>query len=225
MTLLLLQEQINQKLADAVVSSVIAYDELTIEINRSAWPKVALILRDEPSFAFEQCVDLCGVDYLTYGLSEWETTEANNSGFERGVIRNPAEQKKIESWTKPRFAVVYHLLSLQHNQRLSVRVFPDENNLCIDSMISIWPSVNWYEREAYDLFGIVFQNHPDLRRILTDYDFSGHPFRKDFPLIGHVEMRYDAKTERVIYEPVSIKPRTLVPKVIRQDNRDITNHE
>jgi len=223
MTLLLLQEQINQKLADAVISSAIAYDELTIEINPSAWLKAALMLRDDPSFAFEQCVDLCGVDYLTYGLSEWETEKANNSGFERGVIRDVAQQEKITPWTKPRFAVVYHLLSLQRNQRLTVRVFPEETHLAIDSMITVWPSVNWYEREAYDLFGIVFHSHPDLRRILTDYDFSGHPFRKDFPLIGNVELRYDAKTESVIYEPVSIKPRTLVPKVIRQDNRDVNS--
>jgi NADH-quinone oxidoreductase subunit C len=221
MTPLLLQEKITQKFSDAILSSVVAYDECTVEIKRDAWQEVAHMLRYDETLAFVQCIDLCGVDYLTYGLSEWETTSANNSGFERGVIRNPENQEKILSWQNPRFAVVYHLLSIQHNHRLTVRVFPDENTLSIDSMVTVWPAVNWYEREAYDLFGIVFTHHPDLRRILTDYDFSGHPFRKDFPLIGNVELRYDAKTESVVYEPVSIKPRTLVPKVIRQNNRDI----
>lgn len=220
MTLTSLQEQIQQHLASAVVSRAIAYDELTIEIASDAWQQAALILRNAPNLAFEQCVDLCGVDYLSYGLSEWETNQATSEGFERGVTRDLAQQEKIHPWTQPRFAVVYHLLSLKLNQRVRVRVFPTEEDLLIDSMISVWPSVNWYEREAFDLFGIMFKGHPDLRRILTDYGFVGHPFRKDFPLIGNVEVRYDAKTERVLYEPVTIKPRTLVPKVIRTDNRE-----
>lgn len=220
MTLTSLQEQIQQHLASAMVSSTIAHNELTIEIACDAWQQAALILRDEPALAFDQCVDLCGVDYLSYGLSEWETNQATSEGFERGVIRDRAHQEKIHSWTKPRFAVVYHLLSLKWNQRVRVRVFPTGEDLLIDSMISVWPSVNWYEREAFDLFGIMFAGHRDLRRILTDYGFVGHPFRKDFPLIGNVEVRYDAKTERVLYEPVNIKPRTLVPKVIRTDNRE-----
>jgi NADH-quinone oxidoreductase subunit C len=221
MTLMLLKEKIQHHLADALVDCTIQCDELTLEIKSDQWLSAAYILRDEPDLAFQQCVDLCGVDYLTYGLSEWETSQATATGFERGVERDISAQQKIYSWNKPRFAVAYHLLSLKWNQRLRVRVFPEEKTLCVDSMLPVWPSVNWYEREAFDMFGIVFNNHPDLRRILTDYGFVGHPFRKDFPLSGNVEVRYDAKAERVIYEPVNIKPRTLEPKVIRQDNRAI----
>lgn len=211
-----LQEKIQHHLQDAVRGSNIAFGELTIEIDSAQWLASAFILRDEPELAFEQCVDLCGVDYLTYGLSEWETIQASASGFERGVKRESVEQEKINAWVKPRFAVVYHLLSMKWNQRLAVRVFPTQEALMIDSLLPVWPSVNWYEREAFDLFGIIFRDHPDLRRILTDYGFVGHPFRKDFPLIGNVAVHYDAATERVIYAPVDITPRTLVPRVIRE---------
>ena len=191
-----------------------ALGEITLEIAPENLLDTAKILRDEPSLAFDQCMDVTGVDYLYYGLSEWETTKATGSGFERAVEKG-AERERIIPWDKPRFAVVYHLLSLKHNWRLRLRVFPPQDTLMLPSLIDIWPSVNWYEREAFDMFGFLFSGHPDLRRIMTDYGFVGHPFRKDFPLSGHVEVRYDAAAKRVVYEPVDIKPRVLVPKVIR----------
>lgn len=149
-------------------------------------------LRDDPEFSFEQLVDICGVDYSLY---------------------------RDGSWQGPRFAVVYHLISYRLNQRLRLKVFIAENQPIVPSVVDVWASANWYEREAYDLFGILFDGHPDLRRLLTDYGFIGHPFRKDFPLIGNVEMRYDPEKQRVVYEPVSIEPRITVPRVIRHDNR------
>jgi NADH-quinone oxidoreductase subunit C len=171
-------------------------------------------LRDE--FGFEQLMDLCGIDYSTYGQADWDTQQATRSGFSRGV--SPAiHQEKPKHYS--RFAVVYHLLSIQHNQRLRVRAFIDHDPIRIDSVIPVWSVANWFEREAFDLFGILFDGHPDLRRILTDYGFVGHPFRKDFPVSGNVEMRYDPEKKRVVYEPVSIEPRVLVPRVIRSDNR------
>lgn len=174
-------------------------------------------LHEEDEFYFETLVDLCGVDYLDYGKSEWRTQSTSETGFSRAVTL----EEKIEnvSWNKPRFAVVYQLLSLKNQNRLRIKVFLDEDSLKVPSVVSIWSAANWYEREAFDLFGIVFEGHPDLRRLLTDYGFVGHPFRKDFPLIGHVEMRYDAAKKRCVYEPVSIQPRVLVPKVIRDDSR------
>jgi NADH-quinone oxidoreductase subunit C len=174
-------------------------------------------LRDAPEFQFEMLMDLCGVDYLHYGVSDWSTEQATETSFSRGV--EPTHSGLQISWDKPRFAVVYHLLSIQHNQRLRLKTFTDNDPPIIPSVIEIWNSANWYEREAFDLFGILFDGHPDLRRILTDYGFIGHPFRKDFPVSGNVEMRYSAKEGRVLYEPVSITPRTLVPKTIRDDNR------
>jgi NADH-quinone oxidoreductase subunit C len=158
-----------------------------------------------------------GVDYLQYGRVEWTTLDSTASGFSRGVDRSAEEVAPAK-----RFAVVYHLLSVSNNNRVRVRCFcePGEPPL-IDSVCDIWASANWFEREVFDLFGILFQGHPDLRRILTDYGFIGHPFRKDFPLIGNVEVRYDAEKGRVVYEPVSIEPRTLVPRVIRDDSRYI----
>lgn len=204
-------------LGDAIVDFQISFDELTLELKPEALRESCYILRDEPELHFSQCIDICGVDYLTYGTSEWETDKATGSGFDRGVERDEPEQ--IMVWPKPRFAVVYHLLSLQHNQRIRLKVFPPKENLIIDSVVMVWPSADWFEREAFDMFGILFKDHPDLRRLLTDYGFVGYPFRKDFPLIGNVEVRYDAAAERVVYEPVSIKPRVLVPKVIREDNR------
>lgn len=202
---------------------ILALDELTVEIPPASLLNVCHQLRDLPEFDFKMLVDVCGVDYLHYGLDDWQTASSTETGFSRGVL------SKLERETpgKPnRFAVVYHLLSLSNNQRLRLRVnIPDGEEIMVDSVMSIWPSANWYEREAFDLFGIVFKGHPDLRRILTDYGFVGHPFRKDFPLIGKVEARYDAKLKCVVYEPVSIEARILEPKVIRRDNRYLCEGE
>jgi NADH-quinone oxidoreductase subunit C len=193
-------------------------DELTLEIPASTLPAVARQLRDEPSLAFEQLLDVCGVDYLEYGGHEWRSMDATAKGFSRA-----AHVVSTGSYSKGRLAVVYHLLSLTHNRRLRLRAFAEGEPPIVPSLVEVWSSANWYEREAFDLFGILFDGHPDLRRILTDYGFIGHPFRKDFPLIGNVEMRYDATQKRVIYEAVSITPRVLVPKVIRDDNRYLQN--
>ncbi len=193
-----------------------AFGETTIEIRARHLPEVARLLRNSEDFQFDQLVDLCGVDYLAYGVDEWATEEATASGFSRGV---EVQEEDHVRWTKPRFGIVYHLLSHNLNHRLRMKVYVKESNPMLDSVTDIWASADWYEREAFDLFGILFEGHPDLRRILTDYGFVGHPFRKDFPLIGNVEIRYDAKAGRCVYEPVSIEPRTLVPKVIRKDQR------
>lgn len=207
-----LQNLLSTHLGEFIRESNFDRGELTIEIAAQDIKSVCLILRDNPVFRFEMLMDLAGVDYLHYGLSEWTTDSATSTGFERGV--KPLEQV-TNPWTKPRFAVAYHLLSIFYNHRLRIKVFLPEENPMVDSVTNIWPSANWYEREAFDLYGILFANHPDLRRILTDYGFVGHPFRKDFPLSGHVEVRYDKKQKRVIYEPVDITPRVLVPKIIR----------
>lgn len=191
--------------------------ELTYTIGADALVSTALAMRDEEPFRFEQLIDVCGVDYLAYGQSEWTTNASTSQGFSRGV--NRAAPKRTVGNPK-RFAVVYHLLSVHHNRRVRLKVWcPDEDYPVIDSVTEVWPAANWFEREAFDLYGILFTGHPDLRRILTDYGFVGHPFRKDFPLSGEVEMRYDPEQGRVIYEPVSIAPRVLVPKVIRHDHR------
>nr|PZN64845.1 MAG: NADH-quinone oxidoreductase subunit C [Pseudomonadota bacterium] len=191
-----------------------ALGELLYDVAAADLVEVAKALRDE--IGFEMLVDMCGVDYSTWGVDEWRTNSATSRGFSRAVIRGgegPVHQG-------PRFAAVYQLLSIQHNTRLSLRAFcPDDEEPVLDTLTGVWPSVNWFEREAFDLFGIVFAGHPDLRRILTDYGFIGHPFRKDFPLSGNVEVRYDEAKGRVVYEPVSIMPRTLVPRVIRDDAR------
>jgi NADH-quinone oxidoreductase subunit C len=195
-------------------------DELTYELHKSELLKVARALRDEKEFRFEMLVDLCGVDYLTYGQSEWETEEATNSGFSRAAIPKNIVPDADATFDARRFAVVYHLLSISTNRRLRLRVFTGPDNPpIVPSVVDIWNSANWFEREAFDMFGVLFEGHPDLRRILTDYGFIGHPFRKDFPLIGNVEVRYDPERSRVVYQPVSIEPRTLVPRVIREDNR------
>lgn len=205
-----LKATLEEVLGDVTLS--LACNELTLTLRPDQLSATCLILRNHPQLAFAQCVDVCGVDYLLYGQSEWQIDKATSTGFDRAV---PATPVLNQAWHAARFAVVYHLLSVQHNHRLRLKVFLKEDML-LPSVIDIWPSVNWFEREAFDLFGILFENHPDLRRLLTDYGFIGHPFRKDFPLSGHVEVRYDAKQARVIYEPVSIKPRVLVPKVIRE---------
>jgi NADH-quinone oxidoreductase subunit C len=181
---------------------------------------IATALRNEAEFGFEMLMDVCGVDYLSYGDDEWTTASATGTGFSRGVAREPVILDESDEFDPRRFAVVYHLLSIQHNFRLRLRAFTGtENPPMMRSVVDIWNGANWFEREAFDLFGILFVGHPDLRRILTDYGFVGHPFRKDFPLIGNVEVSYDSDKGRVAYQPVSIEPRTLVPRVIRDDNR------
>lgn len=217
MTATTLLTQLESRFNDAILNATVVLDETTLEIKPDQLVAVCTALRDEPDFAFNQLMDVCGVDYLHYGLADWETQAATATGFSRGVM--PDSER--EDPAKPnRFAVVYHLLSTIKNHRLRLRVnLQDIAELIVDSVMSVWPSANWYEREVFDLYGILFRGHPDLRRILTDYGFVGHPFRKDFPLIGKVEARYDATLKRVIYEPVSIEPRILEPKVIRHDHR------
>ena len=192
--------------------------EATYEVASAQWLKIAATLRDHADLKFEQCMDVCGLDYLEHGRAEWKTDSATHSGFSRGVSRGVAQAAPPPPGK--RFAVVYHLLSITHNHRVRVRVFcPDDTQPMVDSVTAIWAGADWFERETFDLFGILFKGHPDLRRLLTDYGFIGHPFRKDFPLSGNVEVRYDPEKGRVVYQPVTIEPRTLVPKVIRHDNR------
>ncbi len=197
----------------------------TLEVSVDAWLEVCRALRDEEVFSYEQLTDLCGVDYLSYGQSEWDTEDASTEGFGRAVEGlgpgrfNWADRPEAGD-IKQRFGVVVHLISMKHNTRLRLRCYaPDEGMPIVPSLVEIWSSSNWYEREAFDLFGIVFEGHPDLRRIMTDYGFTGHPFRKDFPLIGNVAVRYDEQKKRVVYEPVEIEPRVGVPRVLRDDSR------
>jgi NADH-quinone oxidoreductase subunit C len=193
-----------------------ADSQLVAEIPAGDLLATATLLRDAPELQFAMLIDVAGVDYLDYGRSEWQAEKATFTGFSRGVNEDAGHTLRDGR----RFAVVYQLLSLAHNWRLRLRVWcPDDAEPAVDSVTGIWASANWFEREAFDLYGILFRGHPDLRRLLTDYGFIGHPFRKDFPLIGNVEVRYDAALKRVVYEPVTIEPRTLVPRVIRHDNR------
>lgn len=172
--------------------------EVTLEVAAADYKAVALTLRDDPALSFEQLIDLCGVDYSTYGEG---------------------------AWVGRRFAVVSHLTSIKHNVRLRLRVFaPDDAFPVLDSVLAVWPSVNWYEREAFDMYGIMFAGHNDLRRLLTDYGFIGHPFRKDFPVSGYVEMRYDAEKGRVVYQPVTVEPRENTPRVIRETHYGEVGH-
>lgn len=223
-----LAEKLQTRFGDALQECKLDRREITIEVPPMRAIEIFTALRDEPEFAFEQVMDVCGVDYAAYGDVEWATEESTTAGFSRGVVeratgRGPGAIQYAAGKTfagKGRFAAVYQLLSVSCNHRLRVRVFaPDDDLPVVPSVVGLWSSANWFEREAFDLFGIVFEGHPDLRRILTDYGFVGHPFRKDFPLIGNVEMRYDPERGRVVYEPVSIEPRVLVPRVIRKDNR------
>jgi len=186
-----LSARLKSALGGRIVKLSEAVGELTITVKPADWFSAAQVLRDDAELRFEQLIDLCGVDYQDYGDG---------------------------TWNGPRFAVVCHLLSLTHNWRLRLKAFAENDDfLVFDSLLPLWPSANWFEREAFDLFGIVFTGHPDLRRILTDYGFIGHPFRKDFPLSGNVEMRYDPDQQRVIYQPVSIEPRDEVPRIIREE--------
>jgi NADH-quinone oxidoreductase subunit C len=194
--------------------------ELTYELDKTNLIEVATALRDEDRFRFETLIDVCGVDYLTYGQDEWQTDSATSTGFSRASVPKNIVPDADTVFDAKRFAVVYHLLSVSLNQRLRLRVFAGvDNPPIVPSVVDVWSGANWFEREAFDLFGILFEGHPDLRRLLTDYGFIGHPFRKDFPVTGNVETRYDPERGRVIYQPVSIEPRTLVPRVIRDDNR------
>ena len=184
-------------LGDALVQVTERLEELTLVVKPQSYAAAMTALRDHPDCRFEQMIDLCGMDYSTYG---------DGAGFNQGN-------------EGARYAVVMHLLSISHNHRVRVRVFcPDDDLPVVASMVDIWPAANWFEREAFDLYGIVFEGHPDLRRILTDYGFIGHPFRKDFPLSGNVEMRYDPTQQRVIYQPVSIEPREIVPRIVRDES-------
>jgi NADH-quinone oxidoreductase subunit C len=219
-----LAEQLSKHFGDSLQNVTVAVGEVTVEVAPENLLVVAIALRDEPAFAFEILIDLCGVDYASYGKDEWATEESSNTGFSRGVEANTEGRLKAitedlvmeKPWSAQRFAVVYHLLSLSQNRRLRLRVYAAEDALpVVPSVIPVWNCADWYEREAFDLFGILFDGHPDLRRLLTDYGFIGHPFRKDFPLSGNVEVIYDAEKKRVVYQPVSIEPRVLVPKVIR----------
>ena len=186
-----LVEQLKTVLGDRAQAITVALDEVTLRVRAADHLDVAQALRDDPRLAFSELIDLCGVDYASYG-------EGSHEG--------------------PRYAVVLHLLSITHNWRLRVRAFcPDDDFPLVASVNEVWNCANWYEREAFDLYGIVFEGHPDLRRILTDYGFVGHPFRKDFPISGHVEMRYDPEQGRVIYQPVTIEPREITPRIVRED--------
>ena len=195
-----LVETVKAALGDRIVDIAAALGEVTLTIKAVDLIGAMTLLRDRPGLRFEQLIDVCGVDYGSFGKAAWDGEPS-------------------ESGARPRFAIVYHLLSLANNWRLRVRAFADDDEMpVIESIINIWPSANWFEREAFDLYGIVFTGHPDLRRILTDYGFIGHPFRKDFPLSGNVEMRYDPDQQRVVYQPVTIEPREIVPRVIRVEN-------
>lgn len=209
-----LKAEVDLVLASALVDSQIAFNELTVELKPEEAFKAMQLLKDQ--LKFEQLIDVSAVDYLAYGQANWETFGAANSGYSRGVFDFAEDDTDQDLMQPRRFAVVYHLLSVERNLRIRLKVFtPDTAMPMVESVVSIWNCANWFEREVFDMFGIIFKGHPDLRRILTDYGFVGHPLRKDFPLIGHVEMRYDAEKERVVYEPVSIENRVNVPRVIR----------
>lgn len=221
-----IRDYLQEGLGDKLSATKLALGELTLDVVLDQWLEVARFLRHNEMLDCAQLIDLCGVDYLSYGDAEWDVTTATRSGFSRAVQADDAdlfdfgEQEEQAIGKGKRFAVVVHLLSISRNIRIRMRTWCDSNDFpVVPSLVDIWSSANWYEREAFDLFGIMFNGHPDLRRILTDYGFVGHPFRKDFPLIGQVEMRYDAEQGRVVYEPVSIDPRVLVPRTIRLDQR------
>jgi NADH-quinone oxidoreductase subunit C len=221
--------QLQDRFGDSLRDACLALGEVSVEVAPEELLETCTALRDEAVFRFDQLTDVCGVDYLSYGQDEWATEETSATGFSRGVQANtdgrlPVLDQDLSVETlqqNRRFAAVYHLLSIANNQRLRIKCFaPDAELPVVPSVIEIWNSADWYEREAFDLYGIMFEGHPDLRRILTDYGFIGHPFRKDFPLSGNVEVRYDPEKQRVIYQPVTIEPRVLVPRVIRAEERE-----
>lgn len=231
-------DALRERLPDCHVRVAGSRGEITLDAPAGQWLAVARTLRDE--FGFEQCIDISGIDYMGYGSDEWDT-DVSSRGFSRGVeganvgrfkwgqamseqAPQPQAIERVDARPPQRFAVVAHLLSISRNQRLRLREFCANDDMpMVDSLTSVWPGANWFEREAFDLFGIIFRGHPDLRRILTDYGFVGYPFRKDFPLIGNVEVRYDAEKQRVVYEPVtSVEPRVGVPRVVRDDARFAT---
>jgi NADH-quinone oxidoreductase subunit C len=221
-----LAELISSEFASTLESQPAIGGELSYLVDPENLIDTCTRLRDSEGTRFEMLMDLCSVDYQQYGVDEWATRNASGSGFSRGVFRGAggheaADDHEGTQFRAPaRFAVVYHLMSVTHNWRIRLKAFcRDDDVPVIDTVTGVWSSADWFEREAFDLYGILFRGHPDLRRLLTDYGFIGHPFRKDFPLSGHVEMRYDPDEGRVVYEPVSIEPRTLVPKVIRDDAR------
>ena len=218
-------EALQQRFTDQIKLTH-AFNEITIEVSADDLLDVCTVLRDDAEFAYQQLVDLCGVDYSQYGKCEWQTDESTVTGFSRGVESSSmgrltfGDELECDDENAPRYASVMQLISYSNNRRLRVKTFADNNDFpVIPSVTGIWASANWDQRESFDLYGILYSDHPDLRRILTDYGFVGHPFRKDFPLVGHVEMRYDPEQKRVIYEPVSIDPRVLVPRVQRDDHR------
>ena len=203
-----LSKTLQETLGTQVVSLDNSLGELTLLLRAADMQAVLMRLRDDARFAFEQLTDVCGVDYSTYG-----------SDVSEGGMYFSADASAPCAARPYRFAAVYHLLSLKYNARLRVRVFAEDDAMpMLPSVIDIWPSANWYEREAFDLYGIIFIGHPDLRRLLTDYGFIGNPFRKDFPLSGHVEMRYDAEQKRVVYQSVSIEPREVTPRIVRENS-------
>jgi NADH-quinone oxidoreductase subunit C len=223
--------RLRQRFAEDLERCTLSHDQVTIQVPANRLIGICRVLNKEAEFAFEMLMDLSGIDYLAYGVAEWATDDSTKKGFSRGVEKASFgrfsfhDAPVVKKHEGPRFAVAYQLLSISNNLRLRIKVFCEDDNMPMaDSVTGIWASANWYEREAFDLFGIMFEGHPDLRRLLTDYGFIGHPFRKDFPLIGHVEMRYDPEHKRVIYQPVSIEPRVLVPKVIRHDHRYIVDN-
>jgi NADH-quinone oxidoreductase subunit C len=203
----MLGENLKEVFADKVVSLENRLGELTLVVDAENMQSLFMRLRDDAKFGFEQLIDVCGIDYSTYG-----------SEVSEGGVYFSADDASVNPF-KHRFAAVYHLLSVTHNMRLRVKVFAvDDAAPALTSIVDIWPSANWFEREAFDLYGIVFLGHTDLRRILTDYGFVGNPFRKDFPLSGHVEMHYDAEQKRVVYSPVTVEPREVTPRAIREEN-------
>lgn len=210
-----LAARVSQRFDGKLRSCDVAVGQVTAELLPEHLLEICGTLRDEAGFRFEQLIDLCGLDYGAYGQTEWQTESASRSGFSRGVSGDATVEVQD---AQRRYAVVYHLLSVSLNQRLRLRVYAPGDPPRVDSILEIWASAGWYEREAFDLYGILFDGHPDLRRILTDYGFIGHPFRKDFPLEGNVEVRYDPDRGRVVYQPVTIENRVLVPRVIRHDN-------
>ena len=217
-TIQALAERARDRFGDSLTDAIVDRGELTLVVKAAELTAVCRALRDEEAFGFEQLIDLCGVDYSTYGVDDWNSEGASNTGFSRGVSREDATHTGVAH--PYRFAAVIQLLSIRHNRRLRLRCYAENDDFpMLDSLVPVWKASNWFEREAFDLFGIAFDGHPDLRRILTDYGFIGHPFRKDFPLSGNVEMRYDPELRRTVYEPVSIEPRVTQPRIIRDDGR------